>query len=261
MYQLNTNDRLYPGEDAGRSHAYDSELGAHQMVAMRTFDPESVEATAMLDHMEEIGMLHSGWHDYAEEDNLRDWFNYGGFGKVQPYYGRVNQIYASRDDGKQFLRGYFNSLSSLINLENLSIWEHFHANWAWNKTHETGYFLQQTYMMLAQERGDALWLAPLTSREWFRNGAEIKVAELPGRYGPIGYSIKSHVDEGYIEARIEPLERGKPKQVVLRLRHPDGKPIKRVTLSGRQHRGFDVEAETITFEPRSAPAVVRAYYR
>jgi len=261
VYQLNTNDRLYPGEDAGRTHAYDAELGAHQMVAMGILDPESLEATAMLDHMEEIGMMHSGWHDYAEADNLKDWFNYGGFGKVQPYYGRVNQIYALRDDVKQFLRGYFNSLASLINLDNLSIWEHFHANWAWNKTHETGYFLQQTYMMLAQERGEVLWLAPLTSREWFRNGREIKVAALPSRYGPIEYSIVSHVDEGYIEARVEPLERGKPKQVVLRLRHPDEKPIKRVTIDGRQYRGFDAEAETITFEPRAGPAVVRAYYR
>jgi len=261
LYQLSTNDRLYPGEDAGRTHAYDAELGAHQMVVMGILDPESVEATAMLDHMEEIGMMHSGWHDYAEASNLTDWFNYGGFGKVQPYYGRVNQLYALRDDVKQFLRGYFNSLASLINLENLSIWEHFHANWAWNKTHETGYFLQQTYMMLAQERGEALWLAPLTSREWFRNGNAIKVVKLPSRYGPIGYSITSHVDEGYIEARVEPLKRGEPKQLVLRLRHPDEKPIKRVTIDGRQYRGFDDEAETITFESPSRPVVVRAYYR
>ena len=65
-----------------------------------------------------------------------------------------------RDDVKPFLRSYFNSLAAMLNPEVLTLWEHFNHSGAWDKTHETGYFLHQTREMLVQERGDELWLAP-----------------------------------------------------------------------------------------------------
>jgi hypothetical protein len=68
-----------------------------------------------------------------------------------------------RDDVKPCIRSYFNALSSLLNEETLSFWKHFHNGGGWNKTHETGWFLCQTAIMFAMERGDELWLAPMCS--------------------------------------------------------------------------------------------------
>ena len=51
------------------------------------------------------------------------------------------EIDALRDDVKPFLRSYFNALAAMLSGENLSLWEHFHDSGAWNKTHETGWFL------------------------------------------------------------------------------------------------------------------------
>lgn len=48
----------------------------------------------------------------------------------------------------------------------------------------------------------------------------------------MSYRIASSVATGRIEATIEPPERTPPRQIVLRLRHPEGKPIKRVFVNG-----------------------------
>ena len=33
-------------------------------------------------------------NDYPEEKNRSDIFNFGGFAKVQPYYGRIAEVHA-----------------------------------------------------------------------------------------------------------------------------------------------------------------------
>ena len=109
--------------------------------------------------MEDVQFLSDGWFDYPAAMNELDWFNLGGFSKVQPYYTRNCEVYALRDDVKPFVRSYFNTIAAMLNPEVLSFWEHFNHSGAWDKTHETGYFLHQTRTMLVTERGDQLWLA------------------------------------------------------------------------------------------------------
>ncbi|MCX6909753.1 MAG: hypothetical protein NTY01_17165, partial [Verrucomicrobia bacterium] len=168
-------DGFLPGEDADRSWAYSIELGPHHLVATGVFDPCSKETAWQLDHMEDEQFLRSGRGEYPEEKNRADFFNFGGFAKVQPYYARVAEIYALRDDVKPFIRAYFNGLASLVSRENLSIWEHFHEVGAWNKTHETGWFLCQSRLMLVMERGEELWLAPTRRRAlaWSATGSRL----------------------------------------------------------------------------------------
>src|SRR5690606_27793759 len=105
--------------------------------------------------------------------NHEDWFNLGGFAKVQPYYARNAELYALRDDVKPFVRSYFNTIPTLVSRENMSFWEHFHNIGGWNKTHETGYFLAQSRFMLLQERGSELWIAPLITDQWLTDGNRI----------------------------------------------------------------------------------------
>ncbi|MCX8091893.1 MAG: hypothetical protein N3I86_13335 [Verrucomicrobiae bacterium] len=230
---------FFPGEDVGRSWCYDVELGAHQLVPTRVLSARGREVDRMLNHMEDVQFLADGWFDYPAAANQADWFNLGGFSKVQPYYTRVGEIYAMRDDVKPFVRTYFNSLASLLNPEVLTFWEHFHHHGAWDKTHETGYFLQQTRFMLVMEHDKALWLAPLIPSHWLRDGALINAQRLATRFGPVSFRIHAQTAQGRILARIEPPTRTRPDLVVLRLRHPDGQPIKRVLVNGRDHTDFD----------------------
>lgn len=236
LHVLGPTGDAFPGEDANRSWCYDIELGAHQLVPQGVLSPtdpsDARSIRDMMEHMEDRQFLADGWFDYPASENEKDWFNLGGFSKVQPYYTRNAEIYAMTDEVKPFVRSYFNTLAAMLNTENLSLWEHFHASGAWNKTHETGYFLQQTRFMLVMERGDELWLAPMVTNQWLKDGDRISVKGAPTRFGMVGFEIQSHVASGFIEATVEPPTRLKPNAIHLRLRPPDGRRLRRAATIG-----------------------------
>jgi hypothetical protein len=111
-----------------------------------------------------------------------------------------------------------------------------------------------------QERGDELWLAPFVACNWLKGGLTVAVKQAPTRFGPVGYQITSSVDKGFIEASIEPPVRTSPKAIVIRLRHPDGKPIRSVTVNGKPHRDFSPAGEYVRLKPSADRIVVRAEY-
>jgi hypothetical protein len=255
-----TVEEMVPAEDGMRCWAYSVELGTHHMAANRLIDPKAEEVASMMDYLEDYQFLRTGMGDYHEDQNRKDFFCFGGFAKVQPFYARNAEVYALRDDVKPFLRSYFNAVSTLLNEENLSLWEHFHNQGAWNKTHETGWFLCQTAMMFALERGDELWLAPMTPNRWLQDGRKIEVRGAPTRFGKVSYSIVSSAAAGHIDAEIQPPTREAPRRLVLRLRHPEGKPIRAVTVDGKLHQDFDPRKECIVIQPTGQRVTVRAEY-
>jgi hypothetical protein len=252
---------FFPGQDAGRSWCYDVEIGAHQLVPTGVFDPRDREVERMLDHMEDAQFLADGWFDYPATMNERDWFNLGGFSKVQPYYTRNCEVYALRDDVKPFVRSYFNTIAAMLNPEVLTLWEHFHHSGAWDKTHETGYFLHQTRTMLVTERGDQLWLAPFITSNWLRDGQTLSVSNAPTRFGPVSYEIQSHMTEGVIRATIHPPARRTPNGIVLRLRTPEGSPIRSVRVNGRPHSDFDKTSGLVRLTPARAVLRLEVFFR
>ena len=260
VYAFDQLDHVFPGEDGNRSWAYMIELGAHHMILAGILDPHGEDAKWMIDHMEDVQFLRSGMGWYPEERNKKDVMSFGGFAKVQPYYCRMTEIHGLRDDVKPFVRSYLNAIPSLLNAEVLSFWEHFHNIAAWHKPHETGWFLSQTRMMLLMERGSDLWLAPFVCQAWFRDGLGVAVRRAPTRFGPVSYAIRSHVDEGYMEASIRPPARSLPDRIVLRLRHPMGKLMKEVSVNGEAHQDFDPISETIALQPYLGEIRVRANY-
>ncbi len=251
---------FFPGQDGNRSWAYDVELGAHHLVPLGVLDVTRPDVASMMEHMEDVHFLAEGWFDYPAAESQRDPFNRGGFSKVQPYYSRNVEAYALRDEIKPFIRSYFNTIPSLLNREVLSFWEHFNGVGGWNKTHETGYFLHQTRLMLVQERGDELWLAPFVTRNWLKQGMKVSVERVPTRFGHFGYRIESFAKEGHIDVVIDPPTRNPVARLVVRLRHPDGRPMQRVTVNGVEHADFDAAAEVIRLESGAEQLRVRAYY-
>ena len=161
---------------------------------------------------------------------------------------------------KPFLRSYFNTVSTLLNDEVLWLWEHFYNGGAWNKTHETGWFLCQTATLFAMDRGDELWLAPMISNRWLEDGRKIEVRNAPTRFGKTSYSITSSVAGGHIDAVVDPPTHETPKRLVIRLRHPAGKPIRAVTLDGKPWRDFDPVKETVGLPSTKERVRVRVEY-
>jgi hypothetical protein len=252
-------EQLYPGEDIGRSWCYDVELGAHHLVPFGILQADSEQADWIINHMEDVQFLRSGWMYYPAEKNEADWFNLGGFAKVQPYYARTGEIHALRDDVKPFIRTYFNSLWSLVNREDRSLWEHF-FNGAYNKTHETGYFLHDSRLMFVQERGNELWLAPFVTNNWLRNGMHVAVSQAPTRFGMAAYRITSHAEAGYIVAEITPPRERMPDRIVIRLRHPEGHTMREARVEGAIDFAIDPTDSTVHITPSSDRITVRAVF-
>jgi hypothetical protein len=254
---------FFPGEDDNRPTlgCFDVELGASNMVPLGVLDPSSPDVRWMLDHLEDFWFLSEGWHDFPAATSEKDWFNLGGFSKVQPNLCRVPEIYATLDDIKPFVRSYFNFIAPQINKQNLTFWEDFTPDTgAWGSTEGSGYFLLLTRLMLLMERGEELWLAPLVTDQWLKNGMQVSVQNAPTRFGSISYRIMSFADKGYIEAEINPPTRLSPKEIVIRLRHPQGRRIRAVTVDGVPHTGFDSANDIVRLKPATETLHVKAEY-
>ena len=243
LYWLGLTSDFYQGIS---SIGHDVEVGGNHLVPLGLIHPESRDAAWIADNLEDRWFLIDGiFGAYPTAENEEDWFNRGGFAKLQPHYARTSDMHALRDDVKPFVRTYFNTFPILLNPENLTYWEHMNNGGAWNKTHESGWFLQMTRTMLVKERGE-LWLAPFVTNNWLKDGMSVAVRNAPTRFGKVTYQIALERSGRHIEAVIEPPTRGRPRSLVLRLRHPEGEaPGRAVTVDSRPHVDFDPAADTI----------------
>jgi hypothetical protein len=114
--------------------------------------------------------------------------------------------------------------------------------------------------MFVAERGDELWLAPFVTNQWLKDGQRVAVHNAATRFGKVGYTITSKAAQGEIEAVVQLPEKCTAKKVVLRLRHPEGKLMKAVTVQGKPHADFDAKKEIISLVPEDGQISVRATY-
>jgi hypothetical protein len=114
--------------------------------------------------------------------------------------------------------------------------------------------------MLVNEREGSLYLAPFVTNKWTRNGMVISAKNAPTTFGPVSFSIKSSVKRGYIEAVIEPPKRSEPKEILIRLRHPEGKKIRSVRVNGQNWPSFSASSSTIYLKPSQSKITVWARY-
>ena len=63
-----------------------------------------------------------------------------------------------------------------------------------------------------------------------------------------------------LDATVDPPARSLPARIVLRVRHPEGKLIKSVTVDGQPHESFDPHAETVTLTPGRTTQRIRVQY-
>ena len=205
---------------------YDAELGAHNLVDEGVLDPLGPQAAYAADYLEDRQFIDNEFGVITAEATRKDWFNRGGFGRAQPFYGRFVQMHGQRDDVKPFIRSYFNQLGVMFNREDLSIYENPGAS-VWNKTFETGNFLQQSRMMFVMERDNMLWLAPFVTAHWMKDGMRVVVKNAPTYFGPVSYRIESHV-----ESRVPRGRRG-----TAHARHTCGRGRAVAASGGQTHQG------------------------
>lgn len=172
----------------------------------------------------------------------------------QPYYSRHNWVQAKLGLVKPFLKTYYNTFSALADRETYTFWEHlYHASP--HKTHEEAWFLMQTRWMLYMEDGATLRLLNTIPRKWMEDGKTIELSGVQSYFGPLTVKVNSVLAKGYIEATIECNSDRKPKEVTIRLPHPDGK--KAIKVTGGE---YNPDTETITVNSFSGKANVKVEF-
>jgi hypothetical protein len=172
----------------------------------------------------------------------------------QPYYSRHNWIQAKQGWVKPFLKTYYNTFSALADRETYTFWEHlYHVSP--HKTHEEAWFLMETRWMLYLEDGSTLRLLNTIPRKWMEDGKTVELNDVQSYFGPLNVKVKSEINKGYIEATIKCNSDRKPKEVTIRIPHPDGK--KAVKVTGGEYNPYN---ETVTVKLFNGKTDIRVEY-
>jgi hypothetical protein len=216
----------------------------------------------MLNYLEDRFFMFTPLVSRVDLDELSsDWFNLGGFEKLQPYYVHYQDAYLQRDQIPSFLRGFFNTLVAISDPQTLTFQEELDFGGAQpHKTHEEGWFFHQFRHMLVMEMENDLFLAVGTPREWLEDGKKIGVTGAPTYFGELGYRIESFANQGRIEATVRLPTRRQPANLYLRLRHPKQAHLKRVEVNDRAWEDFDAARERIKLPVGERELKIEAYY-
>jgi len=97
-------------------------------------------------------------------------------------------------------------------------------------------------------------------RAWFREGRRIRFRDAPTHFGPMSCTVVSRASQGWIKARLTPPMRNPWQSLKLRLRHPQGKKIRQVTVNGQPWPEVDAARDLIILHPgEKVYEVVAAY--
>lgn len=106
----------------------------------------------------------------------------------------------------------------------------------------------------------ALQLLLGAPRKWYHQGARIRIDAAPTHFGPVAFEVRSDVRRAVIRATITAPSREPCTAIHLRMRHPDGLKMKRVTVNGAGHAGFNASKEMITLPKPRGQLKIQAFY-
>ncbi|MDD5678028.1 MAG: hypothetical protein PHW60_08585 [Kiritimatiellae bacterium] len=175
-------------------------------------------------------------------------------GLSQPYYCRHDYIHLKRGEVKAFLKTYYNQFTALQDRGTYTFWEHY-LGASQHKTHEEAWFLMQTRWMLWLEDGKDLRLLSAIPRAWLADGQAIRLNRVASYFGPLTFAVESQLNRNRISAHVECDGNRKPKTVLIRVPHPEGR--KAIKVEGGV---YDAKHETVRITPFKGKADVVIYF-
>lgn len=122
-------------------------------------------------------------------------------------------------------------------------------------------YLSLVRNLLVREESNTLLLLDGIPRAWLAEGQGVEIVKAPTHFGPVSLKAASHAGKTEIRCEILLPDRMPPGKVVLRLRHPDGARLKRVTIDAQPWSDFDAGRELVRLPTRNQRLVVVASYR
>ena len=239
------SDASYPERNFQKWYPSDVDTGAVHLVRLGALPAQGELADSLLNDHEDNLFLH-GW-GLANE----------------PVYNQQATAYLLRDDVKATIRTFYSMMAGGFSDGPYEPVEH---RWRWGQyfgppSTDGAWFELYRNMLVREEDDHTLLLAQATPRTWLENGKEIAVKNAPTWFGKLSYEVRSHASSGSIDATVQ-LDSYLPgTTVVLRLRHPLGKPLRGVNINGKPWRDFDAQKEWIRIPDvgRKSYLIVAAY--
>ncbi|MBN2021886.1 MAG: hypothetical protein JW809_03760 [Pirellulales bacterium] len=217
--------------------------------------PADAPETAWILKDYEDNLYISDRYGYSIPTFERFWFSRGGFSmQANLLDGPLPYLY--RDDVKHFLRAFFNGFASAFYPETKMLNEHSKPELGYPagdhfKTSDEAQVAYWLRLMFVREAGDMLYLGQAIPRYWLRDGIEIGIRRAATHFGPMSVVYQpSPRREGKIVVELDPPRRNPPKAIYLRLRHPEEKPIKSVTVNGKPYDKTDLDKKWIVLPLR-----------
>jgi hypothetical protein len=224
----------------------DVDTGPLHLARLSVVDPRGWLAAAMLnDH----------------EDNL--FLNQWGMAN-EPVYNQQGTVCLLRDEPEAAIWTFYSMMACAFSHNQLTPLEH---RWAWGQYYmppstDGAWFELYRNMLLNELRGDGtLFIGEAVPRPWLADGKQIVVAGAPTYFGPVNLRISSASATGLITASIEFLSDRRPSAILVRIRHPEKKPLQSAMVNDAQWTDLDPAKEWIRIQkPTEARYVVIARY-
>jgi len=181
---------------------------------------------------------------YDHEDNL--FLNGWGMAN-EPVYNQHATAYLRRDEVKPAIRAFYSMLACAFSHSALEPVEH---RWGWGQyfgppSTDGAWFDLYRHMLIQEPEDETLFLLPATPRKWLEDGKQIEIRRAPTYFGPLSMTVDSRAASGTIRGSIEMPQRSRPKELLVRLRHPAGKRLAAVKVNGADWRHFESEKEWV----------------
>ncbi len=239
--------RLY---ERGRCYGWLRETleGSIHLLITGLIKPDAPEAKWILKDFED-NLYISDAYGYAIPAFDAFWFSRGGFSMQANLLGGPLP-YLYRDEIAHYLRAYFNGFASAFYPEIRMCNEHSlpELGYPAGSHLKTSDEAQSTYwlrLMFIHENGDDLQLGQAIPRDWLRDGRTVGIERAPSRFGELSVRFTSQAATGRINATISPPTRNRPKNLFVRIRHPQGKPMRSVSVNGQPYDRLDAAKEWI----------------
>ncbi len=206
----------------------DVDCGPLHMSRLEALDPKGWLTTSML-------------HDH--EDNM--FFKNQGASN-EPVYEQQASAYLVRDMPEAVIRAFYSFTACAFSYGQLSPLEHLYAHGQYSGPPSTsGSWYELLRRMIIGTMDDGMIIGQAVPRPWLEDGKKIVIRSAQTYSGPVNLEMESATGRNAIRAHLEFLSDRRPEKLIIRFRHPEKKPIKSVTVNGKDSKNFDPAKEWV----------------
>jgi hypothetical protein len=181
----------------------------------------------------------------------------------EPVYKPQGLPYLYRDNAKAAVRTFYSQMACAFSHSVFEPVEHrwMHGQYFGPPSTDGSWFELLRNMLVREVDDKTLILGQATPRDWLEDSKDIDVSGAPTRFGPISFHIRSESRKGQISARVRLSSTDHLDKLLVRLRHPEEKAIRTVSVNGQDSKAFNADREWIEIEkPRAGTYEILANY-